>query len=249
MATQVSLNDGAVASAGALAIQTNGTTQAVSISTGQVATVAQNPILTSGTANGVAYLNGSKAVTSGSALVFDGTNFSTTGTIKGSTTIGVGNATPSASGAGITFPSTQSASSNVNTLDDYEEGTFTPTCALSTPGTSSTASAVGVYTKIGNLVTVTGRLTFTKGTGSGDLSFGGLPFTSTNTATYQNSGAFSLDSFGVALKVYFFFIVNNSTAPIMVSSTQAGGTVALAGATDFGAAGAGIRYTFSYHID
>jgi len=74
MATQVSLNDGAVASAGALAIQTNGTTQAVSISTGQVATLAQNPILTSGTANGVAYLNGSKAVTSGSALVFDGTN-------------------------------------------------------------------------------------------------------------------------------------------------------------------------------
>jgi len=74
MATQVSLNDGAVASAGALAIQTNGTTQAVSISTGQVATFAQNPILTSGTINGVAYLNGSKVLTTGSALVFDGTN-------------------------------------------------------------------------------------------------------------------------------------------------------------------------------
>ena len=74
MATQVSLNSGAVASAGALALQTNGTTEAVSISTGQVATFAQNPILTSGTANGVAYLNGSKALTTGSALVFDGTN-------------------------------------------------------------------------------------------------------------------------------------------------------------------------------
>ena len=73
MATQVSLNSGAVASAGALAIQTNGTTQAVSISTGQVATLAQNPILTSGTANGVAYLNGSKVLTTGSALTFDGT--------------------------------------------------------------------------------------------------------------------------------------------------------------------------------
>jgi hypothetical protein len=83
MATQVSLNDGAVASAGALAIQTNGTTQAVSISTGQVATLAQNPILTSGTANGVAYLNGSKVLTTGSALVFDGTN------------LGVGTASPS----------------------------------------------------------------------------------------------------------------------------------------------------------
>jgi hypothetical protein len=88
MATQVSLNSGAVASAGALAIQTNGTTQAVSISTGQVATLAQNPILTSGTANGVAYLNGSKAVTSGSALVFDGTN------------LGLG-VTPSATSSGV----------------------------------------------------------------------------------------------------------------------------------------------------
>ena len=75
MATQVSLNSGAVASAGTLALQTNGTTEAVSISTGQVATLAQNPILTSGTANGVAYLNGSKALTTGSALTFDGTNF------------------------------------------------------------------------------------------------------------------------------------------------------------------------------
>ena len=74
MATQVSLNSGAVASAGTLALQTNGTTEAVSISTGQVATLAQNPILTSGTANGVAYLNGSKVLTTGSALVFDGTN-------------------------------------------------------------------------------------------------------------------------------------------------------------------------------
>ena len=82
MATQVSLTDGAVASAGALAIQTNGTTQAVSISTGQVATLAQNPILTSGTANGVAYLNGSKAVTSGSALTFNGSTLAVTGVVS-----------------------------------------------------------------------------------------------------------------------------------------------------------------------
>ena len=36
------------------------------------------------------------------------------------TTIGVGGATAAASGAGITFPASQSASSNANTLDDYE---------------------------------------------------------------------------------------------------------------------------------
>jgi hypothetical protein len=62
-----------------LAIQTNGTTQAVSISTGQVATLAQNPILTSGTANGVAYLNGSKVLTTGSALSIYGSVVNNTG--------------------------------------------------------------------------------------------------------------------------------------------------------------------------
>jgi hypothetical protein len=45
-------------------------------------TFSSNPILSGGTANGVAYLNGSKVLTTGSALVFDGTNFSTTGTIN-----------------------------------------------------------------------------------------------------------------------------------------------------------------------
>lgn len=38
---------------------------------------------------------------------------------------GVGNASPAASGAGITFPAAQSDSSDVNTLDDYEEGAWT----------------------------------------------------------------------------------------------------------------------------
>ena len=101
MATQVSLNSGAVASAGALALQTNGTTEAISISTGQVATLAQNPILTSGTANGVAYLNGSKSVTSGSALTFDGTNFATTGTASATKMIPTGG---SATGNGMYLP-------------------------------------------------------------------------------------------------------------------------------------------------
>jgi hypothetical protein len=36
--------------------------------------------------------------------------------------IGLGGATPTTSGTGITFPATASASTNANTLDDYEEG-------------------------------------------------------------------------------------------------------------------------------
>lgn len=62
-------------------------------------------------------------------------------------TIGVGNATPSASGAGITFPATQSASSDANTLDDYEEGTFTPTW-----NGGSLSVTYCAYRKIGSFV-------------------------------------------------------------------------------------------------
>ena len=73
-------------------------------------------------------------------------------TPKATTTIGVGNATPAASGAGITFPATQSASSDVNTLDDYEEGTWIPKCGDGTTNISSVNKAV--YTKVGKLVTI-----------------------------------------------------------------------------------------------
>ena len=56
-------------------------------------------------------------------------------------------------GTGIAFPATQSASSNANTLDDYEEGTWTPSAGaqLTVVGTFS---SFGTYTKIGRLVTV-----------------------------------------------------------------------------------------------
>jgi hypothetical protein len=88
-----------------------------------------------------------------------------------------------ANGTGITFPATQSASSNANTLDDYEEGTFTPTAQGSTTaGTASYTVQIGRYTKIGNRVFYMLYITYTSGTGSGSMRIGGLPFTSNSTA-------------------------------------------------------------------
>ena len=96
--------------------------------------------------------------------------------------ISVGGAAPTTVGTGITFPATQSASSNANTLDDYEEGTWTPVLTFATTGTMTyTAStASGVYTKIGNVVTAKVVLVltaFTVGTASGEARVS-LPFTS-----------------------------------------------------------------------
>jgi hypothetical protein len=85
----------------------------------------------------------------------------------------------SANGTGITFPATQSASSDANTLDDYEEGTFTPTVSYSgsTSGIVYGSARSGTYTKIGNVVTVQLEVNLTnKGTGSGSVIVS-LPFT------------------------------------------------------------------------
>jgi hypothetical protein len=93
------------------------------------------------------------------------------------TTISVGGATPSASGAGITFPATQSASSNANTLDDYEEGTWTVGLTAGTSGTITAFSASGSYTKIGRQVTVSGFITIASVSSPvGLLRMTGLPF-------------------------------------------------------------------------
>jgi hypothetical protein len=78
----------------------------------------------------------------------------------------------------IKFPATQSASSDANTLDDYEEGTWTPGFN-GTGGTPSVtfSSRSGYYTKIGDMVFVTCRLTVSSASGgSGTLTITGLPF-------------------------------------------------------------------------
>jgi hypothetical protein len=97
--------------------------------------------------------------------------------------LGVGNATPSTSGAGITFPASQSASTDANTLDDYEEGSWTPTLvAIGGSFTSNPTYTVqtGTYTKIGRFVYCNFRITLSnKGTTTGSpyAGIGGFPFT------------------------------------------------------------------------
>jgi len=96
------------------------------------------------------------------------------------TTIGIGNVTPSTSGAGISFPATQSASTDANTLDDYEEGTWTPTWSVR-GGTIAAVNNEGFYTKVGRQVFVGGYIAYgnsVTGSPSGALSIAGLPFTS-----------------------------------------------------------------------
>jgi len=79
---------------------------------------------------------------------------------------------------GVVFPASQNAVANANTLDDYEEGTFTPTLTASVTNPTNYGQN-GRYTKIGNLVHVEIYITFdgTSTFGSGIYAIGGLPFT------------------------------------------------------------------------
>jgi len=81
----------------------------------------------------------------------------------------------SATGTGITFPATQSASSDANTLDDYEEGTWTPTLTNATTYGSGNS---GRYIKIGKQVFINGNLDVSvyNNTGSTTVNIGGFPF-------------------------------------------------------------------------
>jgi len=102
------------------------------------------------------------------------TNNNVVATLDSSGNLLVGVASANANGgvlqlkSGITFPATQVASSDANTLDDYEEGTWTPT-----PDSGAFSSAVGSYTKVGNMVTL--YYDIIVGTGGGDR-LTNLPF-------------------------------------------------------------------------
>ena len=104
---------------------------------------------------------------SSTGLAVTGTTSTTTGMAVGGATAGAG---------GIAFPATAVAVVDVNTLDDYEEGTFTPAISAGA-GSITASSATGSYTKIGNRVFYEVVLTITtNGTGASSLIFT-LPFT------------------------------------------------------------------------
>ena len=105
------------------------------------------------------------------SLILDGTAGATS-----PAGIAVGNATVQT--GGIAFPATQVAVTDVNTLDDYEEGTWTPSqgAGLTVVGAFS---STGVYTKIGRLVTAIGSVTGATSVAvtAGTVVAGNLPFT------------------------------------------------------------------------
>jgi hypothetical protein len=119
--------------------------------------------------------------------------------------LGVGATTPSTSGFGITFPATQSASTDANTLDDYEEGTWTPTA------TNVTITSVqGTYTKIGRYVYITFYGVWPTNSNGNAVLVQGLPFTSRTLSGGTGGGSISYNGSNTD----FYTIVNSNTTNI-----------------------------------
>ena len=141
-----------------------------------------------------------------------------TPTMTGQATIPTINLT----GGQIAFPATQSASTDANTLDDYEEGTFTPTASASGSIASFTyAAQLGNYVKIGKTVyfSLNVDISSLAGGSSGNLRISNLPFTVSTTSGYaavtmgyisQTGGTVPNGALAVSNSTYIQFYYNNA---------------------------------------
>ena len=169
----------------------------------EVATTANAPVLELGknNANDGSILVFRKQSTSVGAVSVAATGITLTGT------------------NGITFTATQSASSDANTLDDYEEGTWTP--AISGITSVAYTQQIGNYIKIGKQVTCFARL-LVSGTGSGAaVNVTGLPFTSANAAGSGNGGGAMGYKQLTALSIYPHVADSSSTIEFYLTESSA----------------------------
>ena len=129
-------------------------------------------------------------------------------------------------GSGIKFPATQVPSADANTLDDYEEGTWSPQVYYQNAtdqSNSTNVTQVGTYTKIGRQVKLCGVLQWTI-TGSpavDNVGIKNLPFTAQNSADYFSFGQLQLinaDSYPAATLDIFI----NQNATVAIIATPAG---------------------------
>jgi hypothetical protein len=135
----------------------------------------------------------------------------------------------------LQFPATQNPSSGANTLDDYEEGSWTPVLA-GAGGTSGQtyADQTGTYIKIGKFVFLWGHILLSnKGTITGSCIINGLPFTSENV---NNNFGFGVVTYFGVLAVGWVqlgcYINPNATNGILIGTTAAQTTISNPTTTD-----------------
>ena len=131
-------------------------------------------------------------------------------------------AATNATGVGITFPASQSASSDANTLDDYEEGTWTPVPTFGGNNTGMSYTSSGTYTKIGRVVTVRANFGISaNGSSTGVWRLAGLPFTATSSGT--NVGILFGDGFTFTAAQIGAAVLGGESTVTLIQETNGAG--------------------------
>jgi hypothetical protein len=109
----------------------------------------------------------------------------------GDVSIVTGNLIIGTAGKGIDFSADgQAAGMTSELLDDYEEGTWTPTPTFGGGSTGITyaTAPVGYYTKVGRMVHIQFGFQLTnKGSSTGNFQVGGLPFTAGGVGSFRHA--------------------------------------------------------------
>ncbi len=146
--------------------------------------------------------------------------------VSGNTTVNTGNLVIGTSGKGIDFSATANGSGTTTSevLDDYEEGTWTPTVAFGSYSVGVTyANQYGSYTKVGNRVTASCYVSLTsKGTSVGVIRITNLPFAHTSIANSYTTGTIWMNVVSFADSPQGYIPPNTSSFEIYeLSSTGA----------------------------
>ena len=153
---------------------------------------------------------------------------------------------------GIYLGVTSATASNL--LDDYEEGTWTPSfTGSSSTGTYTYAEQQGHYVKIGEQVTAWFNLTniTTSSAGSGDIYMTGLPFAANWQSGFNGSGisgSIELNDFNNVSGVHTFLEVNDTQAfAIVRKSSGSTNTSSAVSVTDKNSNGSDLRGFVTYY--
>ncbi len=153
-----------------------------------------------------------------------------------------------ATGAGavgqIQFPATQVASSNANTLDDYEEGSWT--CTMVGSGGGSVSLGTGYYVKVGQVVYCYFDAFSVSTSGlSGNISFQGLPFTS-HASVSQSSYMFPT---GANNTPCVFYVEQGQTNVTLYKAASGSSSVSSFTVSDFVTSTPSMRHSFVYRTN
>jgi len=152
-------------------------------------------------------------------------------TFSGNVTLSDGNLVIGTSGKGIDFSATPGTGTS-ELLSDYEEGTWTPVAGRGDVGSAGSAitavyeTQLGKYTKVGNLVTISGFVVIdsVSAQGAGHNFISGLPFTpadnSLGAGAVARNDAFTtsviINTFAWGTARMFFVDNTNSGSPVSV---------------------------------